>query len=364
MRAVLASWPALGLAFLLLVLFAWQPIAWQQAGLPWMTLVVTFVLIPLADHCIGAPRQAVPHAQTAWARWLPRAHLPLQAVLIGWACTVAPGLAPLGVLTLGLAVGTVTGGLGITLAHELGHRAGRLDRAIARLLLWMVGYGHFQVEHIRGHHVRVATDADPASAPRGMGVYRFVARSLWGSWRHAWALEAMRLRHQGRSAWHWRNEVLASNLLSLVLLVAVTLAWGPAAGALWLVQAAWAVFLLESVNYIEHYGLRRARVPGAHTAGFEPVRPEHSWNADFALSNALLFNLQRHSDHHARMNKPWETLATHDDAPQMPAGYPAMLPLAWVPPLWHAVMDARLDRWHAARVTQAARAAQAPTGAA
>lgn len=337
----------------LLLLFAWQPIAWQYAGMAWMTLLVTFALIPLVDALIGAPRAAQMRLQGAAARWLPRLHLPLQAVLLVWAAAQSQALGAGDLLALSLAVGTVTGGLGITLAHELGHRASPLDRTLARVLLCMVGYGQFQVEHIRGHHVRVATEADPASAPRGMHVYRFALRSVVGTWRHAWTLEAMRLRHLGLPARHWRNEVLTSQLLSIALLCTLLATFGWQAGVLWLLQAAWAVFLLESVNYIEHYGLRR--VPDPARRGLpERVRPEHSWNADWALSNALLFNLQRHSDHHAHMNKPWETLETHADAPQLPAGYPAMLPLAWVPPLWHAVMDARLDRWQQQRAqTQA-----------
>ncbi len=340
LRWGLALWSAL-----LLVLYAWQPIFWQNAGMAWMTVVVTFVLIPLADALIGAPRSALPTVPDVAARWLPRAQVPLQITLLLWASAQAPHLSTGDLLALSVAVGTVTGGLGITLAHEMGHRASRLDRACARVLLCMVGYGQFQVEHIRGHHVRVATAADPASAPRGMGVWHFVLRSVAGTWRHAWTLEAMRLRHRGLGALHWRNEVLTSNLLSLVLLGALVAGFGVQAGVLWVVQAICAAFLLESVNYVEHYGLRRA--PAA--AGYERVQPAHSWNADWALSNALLFNLQRHSDHHARMNQPWQALVTRDDAPQLPAGYPAMLPLAWVPPLWRRVMDARLDRWQRER---------------
>ncbi|MGZ8274719.1 MAG: alkane 1-monooxygenase, partial [Burkholderiaceae bacterium] len=246
---------------------------------------------------------------------------------------------PMGqLIVFAVAVGTVTGGIGITIAHELGHRASRLDRAIAKALLVSVAYGHFFVEHVRGHHVRVATPEDPATAPRGMSVYRFIVRSVVGSFAHAWRLEGMRLHRTGRSAWHFSNWVLTGSLLWVALLGAAWWAAGANAALLFALQSVWAFVLLEIINYVEHYGLQRRRVDGR----YEPVREGHSWNADFTVSNWVLFNLQLHSDHHAHMNKPFEQLRTIATAPQLPAGYPAMVLLALVPPLWFAVMDSRV----------------------
>lgn len=321
--------------------FALQPLLWLAAGVPWMTLAVTFVLIPIVDALVGRARpQSYERAPRPWARWVPRAQLVFQAALLAAAVRVAPQLSAGELAAFALAVGTISGGIGITVAHELGHRASALDRAIAKALLVSVGYGHFIVEHVRGHHVRVATAEDPASAPRGMSVYRFVVRSIGGGFAHAWRLEAMRLAATGRAAWHPANWTLTATVLSLLLLALAGVAGGGLAVALMLGQAAWAVVLLETVNYIEHYGLQRRRSGGR----YEPVTPRHAWDADYAVSNFLLFNLQRHADHHAEMQRPFETLRASPNAPQLPAGYPTLIPIALVPPLWFALMDRRLPQ--------------------
>jgi alkane 1-monooxygenase len=324
---------------LFLAFFTLLPLHWVEIGAPWASIAVAFVAIPLIDALVGSPRRDEgPPSPIPFVRWIPRLQLPLQAVMLIGAVRLAPGLPLSELLVFALAVGTVTGGIGITIAHELGHRSSRLDRTIAKALLVSVAYGHFFVEHVRGHHVRVATPDDPATALRGVSVYRFIPRSVVGSFRHAWRLERMRLGRRGRSAWHPSNWVLSASLLSAGLLA---LAWrvsGPQGALLFGVQAVWAFVLLEIINYVEHYGLLRRRVDGR----YEPVREGHSWNADFAVSNWVLFNLQLHSDHHAHMNRPFEQLRTVANAPQLPAGYPTMVLLALLPPLWFAVMDPRL----------------------
>lgn len=324
---------------LFLALFTLMPLLWMQAGAAWASIAVAFVAIPLVDAVVGRParRSDTPRA-IPLVRWIPRVQLPLQCALLAGAVATAPALPFDELVVFAFAVGTVTGGMGITIAHELGHRAARLDRAIAKALLVSVAYGHFFVEHVRGHHVRVATPEDPATAPRGMSVYRFIPRSVAGSLRHAWRLERLRLERDGRAAWHPANWVLAGALLSLALLATAAALGGPKGALLFALQAVWAFVLLEVINYVEHYGLQRRRIG----ARYEPVRPAHSWNADFTVSNWVLFNLQLHSDHHAHMNRPFEALRTVDDAPQLPAGYPAMVLLALVPPLWFAVMDPRV----------------------
>ncbi len=324
-----------------LALFTTMPLAWLKLGVPWLPLVITFILIPLLDLAVGT-RTPNPFARVhpALARWLPRAQVPLQAVLLIGAVLAAPSLSWGELVVFALAVGTVTGGLGITIAHELGHRASALDRTLAKVLLVSVAYGHFIVEHVRGHHVRVATPEDPATAPRGMNVYRFVLRSVCGSFTHAWQLETMRLSRLRRSAWHASNWVLSGAFIAVALALLATTAGGTHALALFLLQALWAVILLEVVNYIEHYGLLRRRVG----TRFEPVAERHSWNADFTISNWLLFNLQLHSDHHARMQRPYESLQSAAGAPRLPAGYPALVAVALLPPVWFALMDPRLPQ--------------------
>jgi alkane 1-monooxygenase len=325
----------------LLTLLMLMPVIGLGIGLLWLPLAFNFVLIPLLDSAVGRMPAGRPIIDLPGpvARWIVRAALPLQGTLLAVTAAAAPDLSAAQVALLALAVGSVTGGGGITIAHELGHRASRLDRWLSRLLLVSVGYGHFYVEHNRGHHVRVATDADPASAPRGMPLYLFIPRSVIGSLRHAWRLEALRLQRLGCGPLHPSNWVLTGSAASLLLLAAAGFAWGASAAAFLAGQAAVAIVLLETVNYIEHYGLQRRRRGDGR---YEPVGAQHSWNADFILSNWLLFNLQLHSDHHAHVERPYETLRSIPDAPQLPAGYPTLVLVALLPPLWFALMDRRL----------------------
>ncbi|MBC8120059.1 MAG: alkane 1-monooxygenase [Burkholderiaceae bacterium] len=329
-------------AVVFLIVFALAPLHWVSIGAPWASLLVVFVAIPLIDAWVGPPRHAArqrEHAHSSLlARCIPRLQLLLQTILLIQAVRIAPTLDWFELLVFGVAVGTVTGGLGITVAHELMHRAARIDRIIAKALLVSVAYGHFVVEHVRGHHVRVGSAEDPATAPRGMSVYRFIVRSVIGSFVHAWRLEAMRLQHHGRSPWSLSNWTLAGTLLALLLLLLALVSGGAKAAALFTLQAAWAIVLLEIINYIEHYGLQRKRIGDR----LEPVVEEHSWNADFKVSNWILFNLQLHSDHHANMERTYEQLRSVASAPQLPAGYPAMTLLALIPPAWFAVMDRRI----------------------
>ena len=324
-----------------LALFTTMPLAWLKLGVPWMPLVITFFVIPLLDAAVGArtPNPFI-RVHPALARWIPRAQVPLQAVVLVAAVLTAPSLSWSELVLFALAVGTVTGGVGITIAHELCHRANALDRTLAKVLLLSVAYGHFVVEHVRGHHVRVATLEDPATAPRGMNVYRFVLRSACGSFAHAWQLEAMRLSRLRRSAWHASNWVLSGTAMAAGLAVLAAGAGGTHGLVLFLLQAIWAVILLEVVNYIEHYGLVRRRVG----ARYEPVDERHSWSADFTVSNWMLFNLQLHSDHHARMQQPYEALQSVAAAPRLPLGYPALVPVALLPALWFSLMDSRLPQ--------------------
>jgi alkane 1-monooxygenase len=329
-----------GAAFLLLIVgFTLLPLFWLGLGAAWMALVVTAVVIPVLDALVGRPRHRAGAVMPAgFARWIPRVQVPAQIALLGVAVTSCAHLSWAELVVFAVAVGTVTGGIGITVAHELGHRASALDRLLSRVLLVMVCYGHFFVEHTRGHHVRVGTPADPATAPRGMHVYRFIVRSVTGGFAHAWRLESLRLARGGHTAWRMSNWVVAGSLLSAALLVAAGATAGSKGVALVLLQAAMAITLLEIVNYIEHYGLTRRRL----SEGYEPVASRHSWNANFVLSNALLLNLQLHSDHHAHMQRPYEALRSLTEAPQLPAGYPTMVLVALVPPLWRALVDKRL----------------------
>lgn len=318
---------------------------------PWQALAVI-----VASHLAFALLEIVPGLQrspqacastTAWHRLCVRMHAPLQALLLGVACltlqreqTLAAG--PLAWVALGVAVGWVTGSQGISIAHELGHSRSRLDRALAWGLMGSVLYAHFMVEHYRGHHVRAATHDDPATARRGEGLWRFLPRTLWGCWRSAWVLERARLARAPRRGpaglpWPARSPLAWVTALQALGLLLLGLLGGPAFVVFWVVQAATAVFLLETVNYIEHYGLQRGRDAGRT----EPFAVHHAWNADSLLTNSLLANLQRHSDHHVNPGKPYPTLQALP-GPQLPTGYAGCLLLAMWPPLWKRLMHPRL----------------------
>lgn len=324
-------------------------ILWRQTGYEaflWIGPVVLYVIVPLLDAWIGEDSSNPP--QTALAGlaaerrylWVLFVFLPLQylGLALGLWLAVQGGLGMLGWLGLLATTGLVSGA-GINVAHELGHRREPWAIWLARLALAPACYGHFQVEHNRGHHVRVATPEDPASARLGESYWRFLPRTLFGSLRSAWSLERDRLQRSGLPAWHWRNHILQAWSLSLLLVALVAAFFGPLAVLFFVAQAMYGAALLETVNYIEHYGLLRRRDAQGR---LERCQPEHSWNSNHLVSNLLLFQLQRHSDHHANPTRPYQALRHFEDAPQLPAGYAALIPVACLPPLWFWLMDRRV----------------------
>lgn len=254
------------------------------------------------------------------------------------------GTGDLGALELAGAVislGAVNGAGGINVAHELMHRKSKLARGTAEVLLYGVSYPHFVVEHVLGHHRHVATPVDSAFSRAGDGLYGYVVRSAWRGLLSAWRIESARVRKRGVVG--LRDRRRRYPLVQVLLWGAIALALGPLALLVFLVQSAIAIFLLETINYLEHYGLERREIaPGR----YERVRPQHSWNASQRVSNWLLFNLQRHSDHHYLASRSYPDLRHYDAVPQLPAGYAAMILVAFVPPLWFWVMDPRVKAWN------------------
>jgi alkane 1-monooxygenase len=232
-----------------------------------------------------------------------------------------------------------SGGFCINLGHEMGHKNTKLERWLAKIVLAPTFYGHFFIEHNRGHHRDVATPADPASSRMGESIYRFVLREMPGAWKRACALESNRLTGEGKPVWSMHNEILQPALMTLALWTALLFWLGVGVLPYLLVNAFWSNFQLTSANYIEHYGLLRLqRAPGK----FEPCQPHHSWNSNHAFSNWALFHLQRHSDHHAHPLRRYQSLRHVPGVPQLPNGYFGMFLVAYVPPLWRRVMDERL----------------------
>ncbi|KVC66363.1 alkane 1-monooxygenase [Burkholderia stagnalis] len=237
-----------------------------------------------------------------------------------------------------LSLGAATG-ISINTAHELGHKTSRFERWLAKITLAPVAYGHFFVEHNRGHHVRVATAEDPASARYGESFWAFLPRTVIGSIRSAWNLEAARLARLGKSPWTWRNEVLHAWAMTAVVWGIAIALFGKVVIPFLLIQAAYGASLLEVVNYVEHYGLGRRKLPSGR---YERCTPQHSWNSNHVVTNLFLYQLQRHADHHANPTRSYQALRHFDHAPQLPAGYATMILLAYVPPLWYRVMNPRV----------------------
>ncbi|HYW05257.1 MAG TPA: alkane 1-monooxygenase [Gammaproteobacteria bacterium] len=312
----------------------------------WWTPLVFYVAVPLLDVLRGEdrhnlPESAVPTLESdPYYRRAVYAFLPVQFLgFFGGAWIVGTGQLPLWqALGVAVSVGLVNG-VGINTAHELGHKKTRLERWLAKVALAPVAYGHFYVEHNRGHHVRVATPADPASARYGESFYRFWPRTVAGSWRSAWELERRRLSRGGHGVWSPRNDILQALAMTVLLYAAVIALFGPLTVPFLLIQAVIGFSELEVVNYLEHYGLARRRLDSGR---YERVSPEHSWNSNHIVTNIVLYHLQRHSDHHANPTRRYQALRHYDVSPQLPAGYAAMILLALIPPLWRRVMDKRV----------------------
>jgi alkane 1-monooxygenase len=327
-------------------------LAVQATGLHlfwWLGPFLTFVVIPVMDYLVGeAAGEPTENELEAlgtdpFYRWATNLYLPAQYLSLFFACWLWAGggwttMSISDKLALMVTVGII-GGVAINAAHELGHRRAHAERRLSKIALAQTCYGHFFVEHNRGHHLRVATVEDPASSRLGESVYRFILRSVTGGLRSAWNLERRRLARLGRSPWSLRNDVLSGWLMTAGLYAGLAVWFGPAVLPWVAGQAIVGFCLLESVNYLEHYGLRRRKTPSGR---YERVRPVHSWNSDTIVANVFLFHLQRHSDHHANPQRRYQTLRPSDEAPQLPAGYGTMLMLALVPPLWRRVMDPRV----------------------
>lgn len=243
----------------------------------------------------------------------------------------------------------MNGGVGITIAHELGHKTNKLDKFLGKFLLVQVGYGHYWVEHNRGHHVHVATPEDPATAKKNQSYYSFWYQAVVKGFISSIRIENERLKQRKQKINIWTHETYRLTIIQLLLLSTITytayLLMGQFPTALFcflMLQSFLSFSLLESVDYIEHYGMLRHKT---NAGVYEKVNPKHSWNANFILSNYLLFQLQRHADHHLYATKDYQLLNAYNDSPQLPNGYPGMVLISLIPPIWYKVMNKRLEEW-------------------
>ncbi len=334
--------------------------AWADGGSSlWWFLGPIWILVfmPILDTLIGRdrtnpPEWAVPQLEAdRWYRIINWLYVPLQFWGLVWAAhlVTTSDLAWYAEVGLAMTVGTV-GGIGIATAHELGHKRGKLERRLSKLSLAQTLYGHFYVEHNRGHHARVSTPEDPASSRLGETFWEFLPRTVVGSLRSAWKLETARLARNSLPWWSPRNDILNAWALSLVLFAGLVAAFGIGVLPFLMIQAIFGFTLLEVVNYVEHYGLARQKLANGR---YERCQPTHSWNSNNIASNLVLYHLERHSDHHANPTRRYQSLRDFDDAPQLPSGYALMITLALIPPLWRRVMDHRVIEHYEGDVTRA-----------
>ncbi|MEU3878162.1 alkane 1-monooxygenase [Streptomyces sp. NPDC029704] len=312
----------------------------------WLPVLGVLTVIPAADWLAGPDHANPPDgaARTgragAYHRWCTYLFVPLQYLSLLWVCHqwASPQLSPADRAGLALAAGWV-GALGLNVAHELGHTSEKAERLLSRLALAQIAYGHFRIAHNRGHHVRVATPGDPSSARLGESFWRFLPRVVAGRLAESWHSEARRLARRGRSRFGVHNDVLGSWAPTVLLYAGLVLAFGPGIAPYLALQAAFGICVVETGAYMDHYGLLRRRRPDGR---YERPAYEHSWNSDAIVSSVLLFQSQRHSDHHVHPLHPYPVLRTWQEAPQLPAGFVTMALLAWFPPLWWRVMDPKV----------------------
>ena len=341
---------------------------WAVAG-----IVYVYGVLPLLDFLLGEDHSNVPNNEVddllkdRFFDVLVYSFVYLQYVLLAWGGYVLlhDPLAVWQKIALMVSIG-LFGGTIINVAHELIHRSSAVARFHANMALASVCYLHWGLEHVHGHHRHVATPHDPATSRRGQTLYAFWWQSLVGGYRSAWYIESGLLAKEGKKVWSFQNSMFGFALWPVLLCAVLvgTFSLLKAGGMiqadanLWLipaffvVQSLVAILLLESVNYIEHYGIIRAQLtvkPGQRVR-YERVNPLHSWNASQVASNWVLFQLQRHSDHHTYAARPYQVLRHFDESPQLPHGYALMILIATLPPLWFRVMDPRLDAWKAQAV--------------
>ncbi|ORV18676.1 alkane 1-monooxygenase [Mycobacterium celatum] len=357
------------------MLFLILPIVWGLNRLGWHTgsqlpfwigPILLYVLLPTLDLWVGSDGQNPPDEvmqeleNDRFYRYSVYAYIPFQyaSTILGAYLFTASDLSWLGFdgslgwlgkIGVAMTVGVV-GGVGINTAHELGHKRDELERWLSKITLAPVCYGHFYIEHNRGHHVRVATPEDPASSRFGETFWEFLPRTVFGSLRSAWSLEAQRLRRLNKSPWHLSNDVLNAWLMSVVFWAVLLAVFGPALIPLLIIQAIYGASLLESVNYLEHYGLVRQKLDNGR---YERCTPQHSWNSDHMVTNLFLYHLQRHSDHHANPTRRYQTLRSMEGSPNLPAGYGSLIAVTYFPPVWRRLMDHRVLEHYDGDITRA-----------
>lgn len=331
---------------LLLYLGAIQSFA-TTGFIVWLPLLYAWIIIPLLELIIEADAQNMSAAEEELAKkdpaydWLLYLIVPLQYFSLGLYLydITHTSHSWLDLAGKTMVMGLLCGTLGINVGHELGHRSKKSEQFLAKALLLTSLYMHFYIEHNKGHHKRVATPEDPSSARLGETVYTFYFRSIFYSYSSAWHIAFKDTAKKDKSILH--NEMLQLQFIQLAFVVLIYCLFGITTTMLFIAAAMQGILLLETVNYIEHYGLQRKEIDKGK---YERAMPEHSWNSNHVIGRVMLFELSRHSDHHYLASRKYQVLRHHDNSPQMPTGYPGMMILSLVPPLWFSVMNKKVKQ--------------------
>ncbi len=318
--------------------------------LAWALPLYAFGFIPLADYFAPASEKNMSAAEEEIAKndpiydWLLYSIIPVHyATLVYFFYVMGqPGLSTADMIAKVFTMGIGCSIFGINVAHELGHRAKKSEKMMSKMLLLTSMYMHFFIEHNRGHHKNVSTDDDPASSRLNEPLYTFLFRSVVFSYVSAWNLENTRLRKKGIALLSFNNEMIRFSLIQVAFVALIFVLWGATITMYFLIAATIGFLLLEVVNYIEHYGLRRKKLENGR---WSKVTQHHSWNSNYALGRIMLFELTRHSDHHYKASRKYQVLRHFDDSPQMPFGYPAMMLISLVPPLFFKIMNKQIEEY-------------------
>lgn len=312
------------------------------------TVIIAFVLVPILELITPQftenfdQNDEPSRISNIFFDWMLYLNLPLHFVLIWmyFSTLSAGGLMIYEIIGMTLSVGIIVATIGINVAHELGHRKEKHEQFMSKLLLMTALYMHFFIEHNRGHHKNVATEEDPATSRFGENIYAFWFRSTRDSYLDAWKLENERLRKKGVAVFSLNNEMIWYQIIQILYLATIGYVFGWQMILFAIAIAIIGFLLLESVNYIEHYGLKRKKLPNGR---YENVLPTHSWNSNHEVGRILLYELTRHSDHHFKSTRKYQVLRHFDESPQLPYGYPNSILLALVPPLWFRLMNGKVE---------------------
>jgi alkane 1-monooxygenase len=316
----------------------------------WLPLLYTFFLIPFAELFIKADPSNLDEVEEALAKKNKAYDFILYAAVIMQYYSLwvffnslkQDGLNTIDIAGRVISMGLLCATFGINVAHELGHRVNKMEQTFAKMLLLTSLYMHFFIEHNKGHHKHVATPHDPSTAKYNQSLYAFWPQTLIGTYLSAWKIANEEVEKKGKRRWSLQNEMLLFQLIQLTFVLVVLYFFGIKIAILFVVAALIGGLLLESVNYIEHYGLSRTQTSEQQ---FERVQPHHSWNSNHIIGRLMLFELSRHSDHHYLASRKYQILRSFDNAPQMPTGYPGMILLSLFPPLWFKIMHQQMKKY-------------------